>query len=131
MSPLGKEDVRAFEGGTGEFTSIRKLVNPGQKVTVKLLDIVKNHKTKYPIKDKDYSFRLTLEKDGKRLLMDMNGADTIRQVLAALYPNGSDGDIVPCFAIISRRTERKTFQGEMILERGDALSKGEDETIRF
>lgn len=126
MSPLEQDEVQEYYGSSGEFTSVRKLLGPGEKTTAKLLDLGRNYKTKFPIKDKDYNYRLTLEVDGKRMLLDMNGKDSIKQAIAVLYPNGPKAPLVPCFAILSRRTERKTYQGELVIERGDALSNDEN-----
>src|SRR3990167_9501780 len=116
---IEKDDLKEYYGSSGDFITIRKLVNPGQKVQVRLIDFTRNYKTKYPIKDKEYNYRLTIEKDGKRYLLDLSGKDSIKQVVSALYPDGPDGELKPCFAIIERRTERKSYHGELQITRGD------------
>lgn len=121
---IDPEDAQQFGGRGGEFVSIRELLKPGEKNTARLIDIGKNFKTRFPIKDKDYNYRITLEVDGKRKLLDLNGADSIGQMIAALYPNGPTQPLSPCFAVLSRRTERKTYQSELQVERGDTLTGG-------
>lgn len=117
MAPLDPEDVKAYYGRLGQFTSIRKLVKPGETVEVKLLDIDKCFKTSYPIAGKDYTMRITLEHQGQQLLLDCNGATLIANFTSALYPNGADKPLVPCQVKLTRRTERTKNQSELVVEK--------------
>jgi len=118
--PITSSEASEYYGVGGDFTSIKKLCKPGESVTVQLIDIVKNTRTKYPIKDKDYNYRVTMkDAQGRTLHMDLSGRDSIAQMVTALYPEGVDKALVPCAAKITRRTERKTTQSEMIVERTD------------
>lgn len=131
MSPLESEDLKEYYGSSGEFMTVRKLLKPGDSCQVKLLDLNRNYKTKYPIKDKEYAYRLTFDKDGKKYLMDINGKDVLKQLTDALYPKGEAGGILPCFATLARRTERKTYQSELTVERGDALTPQADGEVPY
>ena len=122
MAPLEQGEAEEYTNRGGEFTTIKKLVNPGQSVVVRLLDITKHFKTKYPVKDKEYCYRVKLERDGKGYLMDINGKDAIGQIMNCLHPNGFQAPLVPCFATFTRRTERKSYQSEIIITRGDELT---------
>lgn len=120
---LEAEDLKEYHGRNGDFTTLRKLVKPGETVEVVCVDIARNHKTKFPIKDKDYGYRVTLEMTGVsgRLLLDLNGTNVISQFVSALYPQGESGGLQPCRVKITRRTERKLNQSEVVVERvGDA-----------
>lgn len=128
MSPLDAEDMKEYYGATGEFTSVKKLLKPGESKLVNLLDLARNYKTKFPIAGKEYGYRLTLEIEGKRMLMDMNGKDTIKQAVAALYPHGPTGELVPCQVTLTRRTERKTYEGELIIA---AAPPNGEETVAY
>ena len=110
-------EAQEYYQGSGTFTSVRKLLKPGEKVTTQLLGLEKNFKTKFPLKGKDYSYRLSFEIDGQAYLMDINSRDLIGQALRALYPNGLDKGIEPCQAIFTRRVERRTTQSELQIER--------------
>jgi len=115
---IDPEEASEFAGSDGKFFSIKRDMQPGDKMEVVLIDISKNTRTNYPIKDKDYAYRLTFKDgSGQQRLLDMNGRDAIRQALAALYPNGLDQPMSPCKATLSRRTERKTNQSELELVR--------------
>ena len=119
--PIDPGEAKEFYGQDGKFLSIREL-KPGQSMAVKLFDIFKNFKTKYPCKGKDYNYRLVLVDDqGSKRLLDLNGRDSIRQAVNALYPEGPEGPLVPCHATLGRRTERKTTQAELTIERGEPL----------
>jgi len=129
MTPIDFEDAKGYYGRTdGEFTSIRKLIAPGESVEVQALDITKNHRTQFPIADKDYNMRVTLIHDGKQKLMDLNGAAAIRHFVTALYPNGPDKPLVPCKVKLTRRTERKKTESELLVERLGDIPKDSDPT---
>lgn len=117
MPPLDEQDVKQHYRGTGTFTSLRKLVQPGQSVEAEATDIAKNFKTAYPIKDKDYNMRVSLSMNGSPLLLDINGSSVIGQFVAALYPKGPTGPLVPCRVRITRLTERRKTQSEVQVER--------------
>ena len=116
MAPLDPADVQAYVRSSGTFTSVRKLVKPGESVEVKLLDISKCFKTTYPIKDKDYTMRVTLEHQGQQLLLDCNGATLIGAFTAALYAHGPTAPPTPCRVRLTRRTERSKSQSELSVE---------------
>ncbi len=122
MAPILSEEAQEFYGASGGFTSIRKLCKPGEKITIKLLDMNKDINSKYKIKDKDYSYLVSLEKDGSRLRMNVNSKDLIRQLVDALYPDGPTKPISPCWATLTRRVERKSFESEASITRGEALN---------
>lgn len=114
MSPLESDEVRQLYGGSGQFTSVKKLLKPGEKKRVQLLDINKNYSTKYPMKDKDYGYRVSLKtEEGEALILDCNSRDLVRQLNTALYPNGPDKEMVACWVTFHRRTERKSTQSEL------------------
>ena len=116
--PVDKEDALPFYGRDGQFTSIRKLVAIGQSAEFECLDISKHHKTNYPVKGKDYCFRVTLKGEGgQRLLLDLNGMSAIGQFLACLYPKGPEGPLVPCRVRLTRRAERRKAESELVVER--------------
>ena len=118
MSPVEPSEAEGYYGSGGQFTSPRKLLQPGETKRVKLLDISKQSKTKYPIKDKDYCYRLSLQtEEGADLMMDMNGLSLIGQAMRALYPDGPTKPRVPCGASFHRRTERTTKQSELVITR--------------
>ena len=116
--PLDPEDAQQYYGSSGQFTNTRKLLQPGETMKVLVQDMSKNTTTKYPIKDKDYNYRVhfrTLE--GKDLLLDTSGRDTIAQFVTALFPFGPSQPMQPCWVALTRRTERRTSQGELEITR--------------
>ena len=125
MTPVDPGDVKDYYGKRdGQFTSIRKLLKPGDTITVQVSDISKSFQTNYPIKDKDYCMRVSLEFEGVKLLLDLNGAGAIRQFMTALYPDGPEGKLVPCSVMIYRKTERKQKESEIQVTR---VEPGQDE----
>ena len=116
MAPLDPADVQAHVRSSGTFTSVRKLVKPGESVEVQLLDISKCFKTNYPIKDKDYTMRVTLEHQGQQLLLDCNGATLVGAFTAALYQQGPTAPPTPCRVRLTRRVERTKTQSEILVE---------------
>ena len=118
MPPVESEEIEGYYSRGGDFTSPKKLLTPGETKRVKLLDLSKQHQTKYPIKDKDYCYRLSLQTEaGATLKMDMNGGNLISQVMRALYPDGPTKPMQPGWATITRRTERTTKQSELVVVR--------------
>lgn len=113
--PIEQQEAQEYYGKGGQYTTIRKLCKPGESVTAKLIDLNKDHKSKFPMKDKDYSYVISMEMDGTAMRMSVNSKSLLQQVIAALYPDGPSGKLQPCLAKISRRVERKTYESEAVI----------------
>ena len=101
-------------GGTGRFFSPKRELKAGDAIVVKLLDVSENKNTKYPIKEKDFCYRVAFtDPTGEARIWDISGKDTIRQIFRCLYPNGLDKGVVACKATIRKRLERTTKQGDL------------------
>lgn len=119
MSGMDTNDLKQFSGPGGDFFKPSSL-QPGQSIEVQLVGLDKQYKTQYPIKDKDYCYRISfVDADGRARIFDANGTDVLRQVVAALYPNGPEGALVACRAKLTRRTARRKNQGELEITRLD------------
>ena len=119
MSPLDAGEAQSYYGHSGKFMTIRE-IQPGNSMVVRLQDISKNFKTKYPMKDKDYNYRVTLtDASGQLRWLDLNGASAIRQFVTLLYAQGPDKPPVPCQAKLTRRAQRKTNESELLVEQVD------------
>lgn len=116
MSPLDPADVQGYYGQQGKFMSIRD-IQAGQSVVVTIKDISKNFKTKYPMKDKDYNYRVTLvDGEGQLRWLDLNGASAIRQFVTFLHQDGPEKPQTPCQVKLTRRAQRKTNESELMVE---------------
>lgn len=113
--PIESQEAQEFFGKGGQYTTIRKLCKPGESVTVKIFDLNKDTKSKFPMQGKDYSYVMSMEMDGNMLRMSVNSKSLLQQVVAALYPDGPSGKLQPCLAKISRRVERKTYESEAVI----------------
>jgi len=104
-------------GGSNMFFRLNQELKPGDSIRVKLFDINKNTRTKFPLKDKNYCYQVKFDQDGRTRLYDLNSFDAVRQALKVLYPNGTDKAMSPCYATITRRLQRPKKKSEVQIER--------------
>lgn len=123
--PIDQQEAQEFYGKGGQYTTIRKLCKPGESVTVKIIDLNKDHASKFPMKDKNYSYVMSIDVDGTAMRMSVNSKSLLQQVIAALYPDGPSGKLQPCLAKITRRVERKTYESEAMVTK---VAESNDQT---
>lgn len=135
--PVGADDLNEYGAVGGRFFNLRKELKPGEKIKVKLVDISKNTRTKYPLKGKDgkpkdYCYRLQFVTcDGNEArIMDINSIDLVKQAFRSLYPSGIEGGLKPCIATIGHRADRQLKQsyGEIVKE-GDVTGTDGPDTF--
>lgn len=85
MAPLDDAEINTARGFGAKFFKPSAL-KPSESSTITIVDINKNHATKWPLRGKDYCYRATLE-DGR--VWDCNSVPVAGALIRYGYPAGS------------------------------------------
>ena len=113
MSPIEQNEVESniSQANNGFFKKGNE-IQPGQSVVVKVVDVLKNTKTKYPIAGQDFCYRFMLE-DGRA--WDESAAGVFRPVIKLLHPDGKT--LKPCSVKITKLTVKPTKGSQYTIDK--------------
>lgn len=113
MSPLDKDEVSQGRTMGMSFFKLSS-IQPGQSQVIEVVEINKKPDTKYPIRGKDYCYRLTLA-DGR--ICDVNSIPVAGHLLRILYPENPE-TFVRAKVKITRKPSNKIGETPYEVDKG-------------
>lgn len=83
--PLDPKDVDFGRSKNKVVYFSKKVLQPGESLTVKVVDVEKNHNTKFPIMGQDFCYRFILSDER---VWDEATAGIFGKIMTLLYPDG-------------------------------------------